>query len=122
MKPPRGAVRYFLIPLQPSTNAKKSSKMRRSKTESLADVITDYIRALGIEQKIAETAMIKRWEEFVGKYTAQSTTKLTIHQGTLYVSLGSSVLRNELTMIREGLKDKINREMGAEIIQNIVFR
>lgn len=96
--------------------------MRRSKTISLAQAINDYIKEMNIGSKLNETAIINSWEEIVGKAISSRTLKLYIKDNVLYVHLNSSVVRNELLMLRQALREKINAKVGEELIKDIVFR
>jgi hypothetical protein len=40
----------------------------------------------------------------------------------LYINLDSSVIRNELMMARSKIVEAINKEMGAEVIKDLVLR
>jgi predicted nucleic acid-binding Zn ribbon protein len=96
--------------------------MRRSKTISLAEAINDYIKEMNLGGKLSEVAVINSWEETVGKAISSRTTKIFIKDGTLYVHLNSSVVRNELLMLREALKAQLNKKAGSEVIKDIVLR
>jgi predicted nucleic acid-binding Zn ribbon protein len=96
--------------------------MRRNKTISLAEAIKDYIREMNLEGKLSEIGIINSWEECVGKAISSRTTKIYIKDHILFVHLNSSVVRNELLMLRQALKDKLNEKAGTEVIKDIVFR
>jgi predicted nucleic acid-binding Zn ribbon protein len=96
--------------------------MRRSKTISLAEAMKDYIKEMNLEGKLNEVGIINSWEETVGKAIASRTSKLYIKDQVLYVSLNSSVVRNELLMLRQALKEKLNEKAGVEVIRDIVLR
>jgi predicted nucleic acid-binding Zn ribbon protein len=96
--------------------------MRRSKTISLADAIKDYISEMNLGEKLAETSMINSWEETVGKAISSRTSKIYVKDHVLYVHLTSSVVRNELMMLRESLRNKLNEKAGKEVIKDIVLR
>ena len=96
--------------------------MRRSKTISLAEALDDYIREMNLGGKLSEIAVINAWEEIVGKAISSRTTKIYIKEGVLYIHLNSSVVRNELLMLRETLKEKLNEKAGSEVIKEIVLR
>jgi hypothetical protein len=96
--------------------------MRRSKTISLADAMQDYIREMNLGPKLMELSVIDSWETMVGKAISSRTTKVYIKDRILYVHLKSSVVRNELLMIREGLREKLNSQAGGEVIKDIVLR
>jgi hypothetical protein len=96
--------------------------MRRSKTISLAEAVNDYIREMNIGDKLSEAGVINSWEEIVGRAISSRTTKIYIKDHVLYVHLNSSVVRNELLMLREALREKLNQHAGAEVIKEIVLR
>jgi predicted nucleic acid-binding Zn ribbon protein len=96
--------------------------MRRSKTISLAEAVNDYIKEMNLGEKLSETGIINSWEETVGKAISSRTTKIYIKDHTLYVHLSSSVVRSELLMLREALREKLNQKSGTEVIKDIVFR
>jgi predicted nucleic acid-binding Zn ribbon protein len=96
--------------------------MRRSKTISLAEAVNDYIKEMNLGGKLSEIAVINSWEEIVGKAISSRTTKIFIKDHILYVHLNSSVVRNELMMLREVLREKLNKNAGSEVIIDIVLR
>ena len=96
--------------------------MRRSKTITLAEALKDYIREMNLEGKLVEINLINSWEEIVGKAISSRTSKVYIKDHILYVHLNSSVVRNELLMLREDLKEKLNSRAGSEVIKEIVLR
>jgi predicted nucleic acid-binding Zn ribbon protein len=96
--------------------------MRRNKTISLAEALQDYIREMNLEGKLSEIGVINSWEESVGKAISSHTTKIYIRDHILYVHLNSSVVRNELLMLRQSIKDRLNEKAGTEVIKDIVFR
>jgi predicted nucleic acid-binding Zn ribbon protein len=96
--------------------------MRRSKIISLAEALDDYIREMNLGDKLNEASVLNTWEETVGRAISSRTTKIYIRDHILYVHLNSSVVRNELLMLREALKDKINQKAGTQVIKDIVLR
>jgi predicted nucleic acid-binding Zn ribbon protein len=96
--------------------------MRRSKTISLAEAMKDYIKEMHLEVKLNEVSVINSWEATVGKAIAARTSKIYIRDQVLYVHLNSSVVRNELLMLRQALKEKLNENAGAEVIKDIVLK
>jgi len=96
--------------------------VRRSKTISLAEAIKDYVREMNLEDKLTEVNLISSWEEIVGKAISSRTTRVNIRDHILYVNLNSSVARNELMMLKEALREKLNERAGKEVITDIVLR
>jgi len=96
--------------------------MRRSKTITLAEAVKDYIKEMNLSGKLGEIGIINSWEETVGKAIAARTTRLYIKDNVLYVHLSSSVVRNELLMLRQALLEKLNEKAGTDVIKEIVLR
>ncbi|MFA5817692.1 MAG: DUF721 domain-containing protein [Bacteroidales bacterium] len=96
--------------------------MRRSKTISLAEAVKDYIKEMNLNGKLSEVGVINSWEETVGKAISSRTSKIYIKDHVLFVHLNSSVVRNELLMLREAIKEKLNEKAGSEVIKDIVLR
>ena len=96
--------------------------MRRSKTISLAEALKDYITEMNMGSKLSEVGVINSWEEIVGKAISSRTTKIYIKDHVLFVHLNSSVVRNELLMLRDVLKAKLNEKAGNEVVNEIVLR
>lgn len=96
--------------------------MRKSNTQPLGEIIQEYLNALKINKKIKEVRVINQWEEIIGTAIAKRTDRLLIKNKILFIYMNSSVARNELMMIRDGLKRKINERAGEELIHKIVVR
>jgi predicted nucleic acid-binding Zn ribbon protein len=96
--------------------------MRRSKTISLAEAVNDYIKEMNLGGKLSEISIINSWEDIVGKAISSRTKKIYIKDHKLFVHLNSSVVRNELFMLREVLREKLNQKAGSEVIKDIVLR
>jgi predicted nucleic acid-binding Zn ribbon protein len=96
--------------------------MRRSKTVTIAEALREYITEMNLGGKLDEVGVIGSWEGIVGKAISSRTTKIYIKDHILYVHLSSSVVRNELFMLREALKEKLNEKAGCEVVKDIVLR
>lgn len=96
--------------------------MRRSKTMSLAEAMKDYLKEMHLEGKLLEVNLLNSWEEIVGKAISSRTTRIFIKDQVLYVKLSSSVARNELLMLKEALRVKLNEKAGKELIKDIILR
>ena len=75
-----------------------------------------------IDNKLKEVEILKNWEEIVGKAISRRATRVYIKDGVMFIKLSSSVVRNELLMIRETLRQRLNEEAGEEIVKEIVLK
>jgi len=96
--------------------------MKHTSTQSIREVIKQYLKELHIDKKLREVALVGEWEEVVGKIIASKTEKIYIRNGILYIHIRSSVVKNELMMIRNDLVSALNKRAGEELVKDIVFR
>lgn len=96
--------------------------MRRKNTEALKDVLSQVLKQNNLDEKLYETRVIQSWSVVLGENVMQYTTKLFFNRKTLYVSLNSSVLRHELFLSSERIKNALNDYVGANVVNNIVFQ
>jgi predicted nucleic acid-binding Zn ribbon protein len=96
--------------------------MKRKNTQTIGEVLKEYIDAMKMRQKLKESRIERQWEELLGKNAASLTRKVYIRNKILYAHLDSSVLRNELLMMRETLIRRINEMAGEEIVSKVVLK
>ena len=95
--------------------------MRRSNTVSIAQVINEVISEYKIDDKLKEARIVAAWSQVLGPL-AKPTDQLYVKNKTLFANLSSSVIRNELSMMRSMLVRGLNEKAGEEVITDIVFR
>lgn len=96
--------------------------MRKSNTESLSSVLKNYVRENNLERKMSELDLIKSWEAVVGKTVARYTGNISIQNSTLFVETTSPIVRNELLMMKEEIRSRLNEVAGEEIVKTIIFK
>lgn len=95
--------------------------MRKANDKSLKEAIEQMMQVYKIKRKFDETGIIANWPQFVGKAVANRTKELFIHDKKLFLRIESSVIKNELMMMRAQIIDKINEEAKGTIIDEIIF-
>ncbi|MBI5540499.1 MAG: DUF721 domain-containing protein [Bacteroidia bacterium] len=95
--------------------------MRRNNTRSISEVISEYVEAYKLKGKISEITLIKSWPEIVGEKIAAKTIELRIQHRKLFVKIHSSILRQELMMIRTELVKRLNEKAGESVIDEMVL-
>ncbi|PLX02804.1 MAG: DUF721 domain-containing protein [Marinilabiliales bacterium] len=95
--------------------------MRRNNTQSIGEVLKEYIKAMKLSSGLQNARITSSWEEVVGKTVARYTSKLYIKDHKLFVHLSSSVVKNELLMIRGEILKRLNDIAGEEVINEIIL-
>lgn len=96
--------------------------MRRSNVQSLGEVLKQFVKESHFEKKLKEVDVVKSWEELLGKTIAHYTRNVALRNSVLYVEIKSSVVKNELFLMREEIRRKLNERAGEEMISRIVFK
>jgi predicted nucleic acid-binding Zn ribbon protein len=96
--------------------------MRRSNVQSIGNVVNELLKTLNIDQKIKEVRLTSSWGEVLGKNVSRATQKVYIKNKVLFVYLNSSVIRNELLMLKSGIIKALNERAGEKVIEDIVFK
>jgi predicted nucleic acid-binding Zn ribbon protein len=95
--------------------------MRRTNDTSLKEASEQMMQVYKIKRKFDETGIIAAWPELVGKSVANRTKELFIHDKKLFLRIESSVIKNQLVLMRAQIIDKINAEAKSALIEDIVF-
>ena len=96
--------------------------MKRGETKSIAELVKVMCREEGLETPLNAYRLIHAWSQVLGQAVQSYTKDLKIYNQVLFVTLTSSVLRQELLMNRKALVHKLNDFVKAQVITDIVFR
>lgn len=96
--------------------------MTKKNSESLKDILEDLFKAYGWTEKMDGVRVINSWEKIAGPIVAKHTTNLHVNNGILYVNVDSAALCHELFMERTELANKINKELGKKVINEIIIK
>ena len=88
----------------------------------LGQVLGDFIKENRLQQGMDRVDARTAWTQLMGKGVNNYTTAVELKGDTLYVSLSSSVLREELSLGKSKLVSMINEELGRELVKKLVLR
>jgi hypothetical protein len=95
--------------------------MRKPNDITLKEGIDKMLKVYRLKHKMDETSVIALWPEIMGNAVANRTTQIYIAHKKLFVRIESSVIKNDLLMIRTGIIQTMNERAGSEVITEIVF-
>jgi len=95
--------------------------MRRNKTITLGEALGELIKEYRLEKGLKEAAVLNIWENIAGKVITARTKRTYLKDGVLHIYLTSSVVRNELMMLRDALRSQINSRAGEEVVREIML-
>ena len=95
--------------------------MKRKKAEQVGDVVLALLRQQGLEAPLNEYRLIQSWTDVMGPAVERYTRNVFIRNQTLFVQLASPVLRQELSMQKRELVQRLNSHARAQVITDITF-
>lgn len=95
--------------------------MGRTNDKPLKEAIEQMLNVYKLKRRFDETSLIAAWPELMGKAVANRTSQLYIRDRKLYIKIDSSVLKNELLMIRSAIVNRMNEKAGSHILDDVVF-
>ncbi|MDR1887261.1 MAG: DUF721 domain-containing protein [Prevotellaceae bacterium] len=96
--------------------------MRRSKPVIVGDLLSLFIREFGLEKGYRDYQLLKMWDEILGDAISKATLRKRLEGKKLYVYLSSSIVRDELFMMRSEIVGELNRRAGENIIEELILR
>jgi predicted nucleic acid-binding Zn ribbon protein len=95
---------------------------RQNKIVLLKDVLQQYVRDEGLEEKLLEARVLLLWDELFGLTVTRVTRKKYIIRRKLFVQLDSSIVRQQLFMMRNEIVEKLNQQAGAKVIDELILQ
>lgn len=92
------------------------------KLERISSTLGSLLRVRGLSSRLKEYRIFSQWDEIVGETIALHAQPLSVRRGKLTVLVDSSTWHHHLSQLRPELLEKINRSMGKEGIDGIVFK
>ncbi|MFM6934217.1 MAG: DUF721 domain-containing protein [Flavobacteriales bacterium] len=99
----------------------REDNRRSSEEEPLKDLIDKFLKAYSLEGKMKEYDIIAAWPELMGPAVAHRTSEIHIKNQTLYLKIDSSVMREELLNGKQIIIERVNKETGTQLINDIWF-
>ena len=95
---------------------------RHNEHISLSEALKEFIKENKLETGMDKVNVKDVWVSLMGNGVNNYTTDVQLKNTTLYVSLSSSVLREELSYGKEKIIKMINEELGKELVKGLVLR
>jgi len=83
--------------------------------------IQKMLRQWDMADFASEVEVDRVYRQLAGDLIGRLTQRLSFKKGTLRLKYMSAALRHEMTMRRESLQNKINEELGGNVVKKIVI-
>ncbi len=89
---------------------------------SLGDVLSLLLKKYHIDYNLYDDKVIALFKECVGVVIEKFIEKIYVSKNVLYVKVSLPSVRAELFMVRDAMKDTINRKLGKNFLKNIIIK
>ncbi len=93
----------------------------KSNERPLGEIIREVLKHHRLDNKLCETRIRFQWAQLMGPHIDRYTDKVILQGTQLTIYLRSSVLRNELSFARKEIIEKLNKALGENMIQELIF-
>ncbi len=95
---------------------------RLSNESPISEVLKAFIESNKLQSGMDKVDVEKAWKELMGNGVNTYTKKVFLKGTTLYVTLTSAVLREELSHGRQKIITMLNEELRKDVVKELVFR
>ncbi|HWP57334.1 MAG TPA: DUF721 domain-containing protein [Candidatus Acidoferrales bacterium] len=96
-------------------------KRKDPHVERVGQILEKSLKRLELSGRIEEHGIWPIWNDTVGPIVARHAQPERIRNGTLFVGVTSSTWMNELQYVKDIIIDKLNEQLGREVVKNIFF-
>ncbi|MDB5257705.1 MAG: hypothetical protein JWM14_2400 [Chitinophagaceae bacterium] len=94
---------------------------RKSDIQSIGEALGDMLDAFKIKKKFNQTHVIQAWGDLMGSAIARQTREIFFKDQKLFVRIDSGALKQELSMHKSLVAEKLNKFIGEEVVKEVVF-
>lgn len=93
--------------------------MFRREVKSISDLLNMYLRREGLETPLLQKRAVAAWNTLMGPTIVAYTGDKFIKNQTMYVKITNPALRQDLSMMRTRIVQRINEAVGSQVIVDL---
>ena len=95
---------------------------RQNEQMNMGNVLKEFIKENRLQKGINKVDAQEAWRKLMDNGVNNYTKNIELRGETLYVSLTSSVLREELSYEKSNIIKMLNEELGKELIKKLILQ
>ena len=95
---------------------------RLSNESTISEVLQTFIEKNKLQHGMDKIDVEQAWKDLMGNGVNNYTKEVILKGSTLYVSLTSAVLREELVYGKQKIITMINEELRKDIVKDLILR
>ena len=94
---------------------------RTANQATVGELIDKLMKAYRLDGKLKEMDVLQAWGEMMGIAVANRTKNIQIKNKTLFLTMDSAVMRDELSFGKTVIIERVNQKAGFEMINDVFF-
>ncbi len=96
--------------------------MLRTNSNKIGALLEEFIKEEGLEEGLERVRIYQCWNLVVGEQFAQYTSSKYYSNGTLFCTIKSSMVRNQLYFMKDDILAQMNKMLNGTVVRNLVLR
>ena len=96
--------------------------MKRQSSIRLGALLKDYFSEIGRSNGILSARVVRCWDEVMEENVRHSTSSRFFKDGTLYVTVSSSIIRSILSKRKSHIIGLLNSNLGGPYVKSLILR
>lgn len=89
---------------------------------TVGDIMKEFIKESKLEKGLDIVQVKEVWGNLMGPTILNYTSQIDFYKNTLYVTLSSAVLKQELVLGKQKIIDLLNKELQKDLVKELIFR
>jgi predicted nucleic acid-binding Zn ribbon protein len=121
--PPKRSARQRALAELRGIDPRPLEKAREHTARPVSALMPGVLSKLRMDKRQSETEIVKVWNRLIDPNVAAHAQPTSINNGTLFVTIDSSVWLDEIVRYRrKEILDRLQHSFGRELIKRISFR
>lgn len=86
---------------------------------SLGEAIEAYLQQNNLKEKALIQRIITDWARIMGKPIDENTENIWFKDGVFHIKISHPMWKQELMLARTNIKNKVNEELGAQLVNEV---
>lgn len=95
--------------------------MKKPSEVTLGAAIDAVLDSLKLRSGIYQSLIETKWDLIMGPQIAKHTQSINFKSGKLFITITNAPLKNELFYSRQKIREVFNKELGKEVIQDVLI-
>jgi len=96
--------------------------LTRKNDQKIGEILSVFKQDPKYKAKLYQKQIEQAWQEMMGVWVNRETKSLRVANSVLTIKISSAALREELSFMKDKIRERINTLLGEDYISEVVLR